>query len=356
MADPDDNAVQRSSILIDQYSRSKEELGEKDAAYDNLRKLAPTMYVIIYFLVNIFVWMAFEPEWNYAESIYFICASLTTVGYGDRVPSGDWGRLYCVLFLLLSITTVFPIVSDAMDWALTRLELLAIGGDTTRDNTKRQHRKILFSAAIIFLVVIIGTAYMAMTQHWTFIEALYWSFVTSLTVGYGDQSWQYTGGTLMFISCYMMLSTMTIAVAIQNFVEVSADARNKRERETAARQIDVVRLLLDHLDGGLDGNIDEDVLSESDGSKRLSVAHITKQEFVLYMLKTTKVVSDSEVQHWEEKFGDLDTSGNGVLDLADVKKKDEKRRMVLSHEEAAQKAERGPPFFRSVRPHPAESA
>ena len=128
MADPDDNAVQRSSILIDQYSRSKEELGEKDAAYDDLRKLAPTMYVIIYFLVNIFVWMAFEPEWNYAESIYFICASLTTVGYGDRVPSGDWGRLYCVLFLLLSITTVFPIVSDAMDWALTRLELLAIGG------------------------------------------------------------------------------------------------------------------------------------------------------------------------------------------------------------------------------------
>ena len=60
-------------------------------------------------------------------------------------------------------------------------------------------------------------------------------------------------GTLLFVSCYMMISTMTIAVAIQNFVEVSADARQRKERIEAAKKINILQLLLDRMDGSLDG-------------------------------------------------------------------------------------------------------
>merc|ERR1711871_899457 len=104
-------------------------------------------------------------------------------GYGDRTPSNDWGRLYCIIFLLLAITTVFPILSHAMDWAITKIENYAIGEvSLTTGGTQRQHRKIVFSVVVIFVVIIVGTAFMAITHNWSFLEALYWSFVTSLTV------------------------------------------------------------------------------------------------------------------------------------------------------------------------------
>ena len=121
MVDSDD-LVRRTSVLIDEYHVSRlaemEQKKENNFIYDALFKIAPIMYVIAFLLINMFVWRLFEPDWNYAESIYFICASLTTVGYGDRVPSSSWGRLYCIVFLILSITTVFPIISDGMDKAL----------------------------------------------------------------------------------------------------------------------------------------------------------------------------------------------------------------------------------------------
>ena len=101
-----------SEMLIEQFNATKydEKLKLTDKAYLYLQKTAPGLYVIVFFVVNLFVWIAFEPEWNYAESFYFICASLTTVGYGDRTPSNDWGRLYCIIFLLLAITTMMVLM------------------------------------------------------------------------------------------------------------------------------------------------------------------------------------------------------------------------------------------------------
>ncbi len=360
--------MEKSQMLIKKSSAivNDEKLSLTDKAYLYLQKSAPGLYVIVFFVVNLFVWIAFEPEWNYAESFYFICASLTTVGYGDRTPSDDWGRLYCIVFLLLAITTVFPILSDAMDWALTKIEFYAIGEvSSTTGGTQRQHRKIVFSAAVIFLVIITGTTFMATTHNWSFLEALYWSFVTSLTVGYGDVLGRHNPGTLLFVSCYMMISTMTIAVAIQNFVEVSADARQKKEREEAADKIDILHLLLDHMDGGLDGEISDE--SKKKATEKGIRAKISKDEFILYMLKMTNVVSEGEAEHWENKFAELDISGNGVLDLDDIKEmegkakeKEERKRDTpqkgKKDESKAGGGGTGPRSWSSVAPDPAENA
>ena len=39
-------------------------------------------WVILFYVVNVFIWQAFHPDWSTMQSIYFITASLTTVGYG----------------------------------------------------------------------------------------------------------------------------------------------------------------------------------------------------------------------------------------------------------------------------------
>ena len=113
-------------------------------------------------------------------------------------------------------------------------------------------------------------------------------------------------------------------MAIQNFVEVSADERRRKEKEEAVKKLDVMGLLLDHMDGGLDGSINHDIVSNAGEEESLCITEITKQEFVLYMLKTTKAVSEGEVGHWEKVFSDLDNSGDGKLSVADVRSKEKK--------------------------------
>lgn len=40
------------------------------------------LWVIIFYVINVFIWKAYHPDWSTMQSIYFITASLTTVGYG----------------------------------------------------------------------------------------------------------------------------------------------------------------------------------------------------------------------------------------------------------------------------------
>ena len=57
-------------MLIEQFDATEyEKLKLTDKAYLYLQKTAPGLYVIVFFVVNLFVWIAFEPEWNYAESL-----------------------------------------------------------------------------------------------------------------------------------------------------------------------------------------------------------------------------------------------------------------------------------------------
>ena len=50
--------------------------------YEALWESRYVLWVLVFYLANTFIWMSFHPEWSPMQSIYFITASLTTVGYG----------------------------------------------------------------------------------------------------------------------------------------------------------------------------------------------------------------------------------------------------------------------------------
>ena len=65
-------------------------------------------------LVSVYVYEKLE-KWDFVDALYFSTATMTTVGYGDIVPTTSEGRLFTVVYIWFSVgfafyflTTLFP--------------------------------------------------------------------------------------------------------------------------------------------------------------------------------------------------------------------------------------------------------
>jgi len=46
-------------------------------------------------------------HWSWISSFYFSVCTLTTVGYGDLVPTSDLSRLFTALYVLVGVSIAF---------------------------------------------------------------------------------------------------------------------------------------------------------------------------------------------------------------------------------------------------------
>ncbi len=44
-------------------------------------------------------------KWTFIQSLYFSVTTLTTIGYGDFVPTTDISRLFTVFFMIIGVAT-----------------------------------------------------------------------------------------------------------------------------------------------------------------------------------------------------------------------------------------------------------
>jgi voltage-gated potassium channel len=50
-------------------------------------------------------------DWSWVSSFYFTVCTLTTIGYGDLVPTSDASRLFTAFFALAGVTIAFTSLS-----------------------------------------------------------------------------------------------------------------------------------------------------------------------------------------------------------------------------------------------------
>ena len=62
-----------------------------------------------------------EP-FTWIQAFYFSVATMTTVGYGDLVPSTDFSRLIVAIYALVSITLYVSLAAFLGVWYLERRE------------------------------------------------------------------------------------------------------------------------------------------------------------------------------------------------------------------------------------------
>jgi len=67
--------------------------------------------LIILYIIGTLFYHTFEG-WNYIDSVYFITATITTIGYGDFVPKTDIGKIFTILLAFTGISLAFLLIAS----------------------------------------------------------------------------------------------------------------------------------------------------------------------------------------------------------------------------------------------------
>jgi len=243
------------------------------------------------------------------DAVYFLTVTITTIGYGDMHPNTDRERLITIFVIIFGIAFVFSSLNNAISIFLKRAEAMLLdlheeGGSEDFDIEKedkamrnRHRRRVLYSVGSATIVVLVGTWVLAKMEGWTAIEALYFSVVTTTTVGYGDICVS-TNGRL-FLTFYILVSVVVVAATITNLATINI------ETEAQQRRLDAMSRPLK-----------EDMIREMDKN---ADGKVSKWEFLSAMLvATTDLDYDKDVKPWVERFNQLDHTGDGQLNQEDI--------------------------------------
>ncbi|XP_078359127.1 potassium channel subfamily K member 15-like [Oculina patagonica] len=131
-----------------------------------------------------------EPRWTFFTALDFVLHALTTIGYGYIAPQTPSGQMLCIFvslvgipITLLALKSVGELIAKLVNGIVITFERKIL----KRAEPKQVETK---SAVILFLLMvllIVVNGLLAMEQKdWTFVEGVYFWFVTLSTIGFGD--------------------------------------------------------------------------------------------------------------------------------------------------------------------------
>lgn len=135
-------------------------------------------------------------RWNVFQAIFFASTVLTTIGYGNVVPSTNWGRIFCILFALVGIPFTLIVIADlgklfaegVVHIALKlKLPFRAKLSCIPTNVTGRRSLGACAAIVLLFLYLACGAGmFMLWEDDWDFFDGFYFCFVTMTTIGFGD--------------------------------------------------------------------------------------------------------------------------------------------------------------------------
>lgn len=72
------------------------------------------MTVLFLLLVGVFFFNNSEG-WSYTDSFYFSTMTLTTVGYGDLVPTTDHSKIFTAIYTLVGIAVMLYVLGSVVN-------------------------------------------------------------------------------------------------------------------------------------------------------------------------------------------------------------------------------------------------
>ncbi|XP_029973119.1 potassium channel subfamily K member 5 [Salarias fasciatus] len=127
-------------------------------------------------------------NWNWPNAVIFAATVITTIGYGNIAPKTSPGRVFCIFYGLFGVPLCLTWISELGKFFGGRAKHL--GQYLTKKGFSL--RKAQFTCTAIFLlwgvlVHLVLPPFVFMSQEgWSYIEGLYFSFVTLTTIGFGD--------------------------------------------------------------------------------------------------------------------------------------------------------------------------
>lgn len=137
-------------------------------------------------------------RWSIFQAVFFASTVLTTIGYGNVVPSTNWGRIFCIFFAFIGIPLTLIVIADwgklfasaVVHIALIMKSKLPFRAKLSCIPTNVTGRRSLGACAaimLLFLYLACGAGmFMLWEDDWDFFDGFYFCFVTMTTIGFGD--------------------------------------------------------------------------------------------------------------------------------------------------------------------------
>ena len=284
--------------IVGKKDKEKVEHALAKAAYNFIDLVKVVGYYVIGCLV-----LKYLPKENMGlrESIYFLTVTLTTIGYGDVVPESDGAKIFMMFWIVVGLAAVFPVIIKAADHVVRRMERIAMH---LVDNDPDDDYDPLWVKGVIAIIMIViplavGNIYFFTRENkcgWSELDALWMTFVTMTTVGYGDLALCDKEQDQLFVTVFAILSVVLVAGAIGTLGNLYAenDRQNREAKMLASFDMDMIKAL------------DQD----GDG--------VDKNEYVLGMLSALGHLDGEIVARYEKQFNSYDVDGSGRLTEADL--------------------------------------
>lgn len=242
------------------------------------------------------------------DALYFCVVTMTTVGYGDIVPSSDVAKLLACAFAFAGVALVGTFLSKAADYLVEKQEALVFRAvhlnraddpkSSLRDMEANKVRyKLYTSTALLAVALVSGTAFLVKVEGMRPVDALYCVCATVTTLGYGDRSFSSAAGRA-FAAAWITVSTLVVALFFLYAAELGAERRQRA----------LARWVLTRRTTSMDLEA-----ADIDGDHRVSAA-----EFALYKLKELGKISQEDISEFLEEFDELDVDHSGTLSSHDL--------------------------------------
>mmetsp|Transcript_23763 Transcript_23763/g.30948 ORF Transcript_23763/g.30948 Transcript_23763/m.30948 type:complete len:393 (+) Transcript_23763:24-1202(+) len=181
---------------------------------------------LVYTAIGLGFYMPYEGL-NFTKTIYFLTQTITTVGYGDVVPTDNVSRIVTCIFMVFGVITVAASFSELMYqiFCVHRDRALkdTFGATPTHHNGKNAviallEHQITIKQYVsywllleILLLVVVGVILISFVENWDITDSTYWAIATIFTVGYGDFHPQtlaghWVGILYMFTGCFLFFN------------------------------------------------------------------------------------------------------------------------------------------------------
>ncbi|XP_037089633.1 potassium channel subfamily K member 1-like isoform X2 [Pollicipes pollicipes] len=131
-------------------------------------------------------------NWSFGQSFFFSATVVTTIGYGHVTPLSEGGKIFCVVFALIGIPLTLVILSAFVEKLMVPSTLALQWMNSRLGHLYQPFNIRLFHLALVGLLIVCcfflvpAAVFSRVEDGWSFLDSLYYCFISLTTVGLGD--------------------------------------------------------------------------------------------------------------------------------------------------------------------------
>ncbi|XP_026176635.1 potassium channel subfamily K member 6 [Mastacembelus armatus] len=166
-------------------------------------------------------------NWDLVSSMFFANTLVTTVGYGHSTPLSDTGKAFSILYALIGVPFTMLVLTACVQRLMYPLVFAPLGLLLRSGMESRQATAIHFLLLLVLVVLCFFVApaavFSTVEMSWSFLDAIYFCFISLCTIGLGDfvpgmqQGQRYRKLYQVSVMVYLFIGLMMMYLLLRTF-------------------------------------------------------------------------------------------------------------------------------------------